>query len=146
MAQILIIFILLVLTFLLFGKPISTQNNNSPKQIIQRYLSEFNMYLCLKNKLILFPPKELSINKVYFTLNLTTNNDLLPHKCINAGSVSRDITACTECLHHCPLGSPDMVDLKLSFNVFRTLSDEELKAHIKTLVSQEEFEKLFEEE
>ena len=145
MVQAIIIFILLILIFLLFGNPASEKTFNSPKKAIHQYLCDFNMYLCLKNKLFLFPPKEVSLNRRYYTLNLQTENKLLPHKCINGNALSDKSTNCTECLNCCSVYSSDLINLKMSFDKFRKLNDDELRYYLKSILTPEQFSQLFDE-
>ena len=126
LVHIIIIFIMFVLIFLLFENPDHNKISHSQKKVTHQYLCDFNMYLCLKNKLFLFPPKEISANKRYYTLNLNTKNNLLPHKCINGNGISEKITTCTECINHCSVYSSDIVNLRMSFDKFRKLNNDEL--------------------
>ena len=145
MAYLLIVLILFISVFLFFGTS-SNQGNksNKTKDAIKEYLSNFNMYLCIRNKLLLFPPKELNImNKGYYTLNLSTHNNILRHRNINASAFSKDTQNCSECLYHCPLGSDDIVSLKLTFDQFRTLTNDELLKHLQEILTEDQFNRLF---
>ena len=136
--------ILLILVFLFLGNAAPNgDSQNTIKQATTEYLSNFNMYLCIKNKLLLFPPKEIPINKGYCTLNLSTKSDLLPHKNINAGIISKDTLICNECLHHCSLKLHEFIDLKISFNDFRQMTNENFKRYLEITLTKEQFDELF---
>lgn len=143
MIQIIIIFILLILIFLLFENSTPEKSFNSPKKLIHQYLCDFNVYLCLKNKIFLFPPKEISLNNRYYTLNLHTENKLLPHKCMNGNGLLKNSSMCTECINRCSLYSSDIIDLRMNFDCFRKLNNEELKHHLKSILTPKQFEELF---
>lgn len=146
MLQVIIISVLVVVISLIFKNPAVTKYSYSPRKEIHQYLCGFNMYLCLKNKLFLFPPKEISVNKRYYTLNLSTRNNLLRHKSINSNGLSESNSTCTECLHRCRLYSSDIVDLKMSFYSFRKLDNNELKKYLENILTAEQFEQLFSKE
>ena len=64
MAYLLIVLILFISVFLFFGTSNNQGNSKSTKikDTIKEYLSKFDMYICIKNKLLLFPSKELNIS------------------------------------------------------------------------------------
>lgn len=140
MGYLLIVLVCLGLIFFVIDSPSAKIDT---KSAVSEYLSDFDMYICIKNRLLLFPAKELNINKKYYAINLSTNNNLLRHKNINAGGFSKATENCTECLHHCPLASDEIVSIKLNFNQFRVLSNEELMEHLKKVLSEEQFCRLF---
>ena len=148
MAYILIVLILFISVFLFFGTSNNQGNSKSTKikDTIKEYLSKFDMYICIKNKLLLFPSKELNISNKYYTINLSTNSNLLRHRNINANAFSKDTQNCTECLHHCPLTSGEIIPLKLTFDQFRILTNDELLEHLQTILTEEQFYRLFNEE
>lgn len=144
MTQLIILFVLIILIFVFLGNATNgTDKQHHVKQATNEYLSNFNMYLCLKNKLLLYPPKEVRINNGYCTLNLSAKSDLLPHKNINAGVISKDSLICNECLHHCSLKINEFVDLKISFNDYRQMSNEAFKKYLQINLTEEQFNDLF---
>ena len=141
--------IIIVLIILALGSLISstsnTDKNNNLKEATAEYLSNFNMYLCMRNKLLLYPPKEIRIHNGYYTLNLSASNNLLPHRNINAATISKDRPVCNECLHRCSLKVNEFIDLNLSFNDYRQMSNETFKKYLKSHLTEEQFNRLFNE-
>ena len=146
MIQLMLIFLFFVLAFVLYGSTNTVGQHSSTKRVNKQYLSEFKVYLCLKKRLILYPPKEICIENKYYILNLSTKSNLLAHK--NIIAKNQQLTKCTECLHRCIPGieGSDMIDLNLSFATFKHLSNHELNTHLKAILTDEQYEYLFNEE
>ncbi len=146
MIQLMLIFLFFVLAFVLYESTGTISRHSSNKLVNKQYLSEFKVYLCLKNRLLLYPPKEIYIENNYHILNLSAKSNLLPHK--NVIAKNHQLTKCTECLHRCipEIEGSDMIDLNLSFATFKHLSNQEFKTHLKAILTEEQYEYLFNRE
>ena len=142
-------FLILLFIFIIFTACFILLEGSNPSDKIQtyrreasEYLDEFKMYLCFDLKLLLFPPKEIFINNRYHTLNLTTNNNLLKHRNIFSKNHKE---SCVECLNRClfDYSSSKIIYLELSFNDFKKMTNDELKVHLKRVLSEEQYNTLF---
>ena len=114
------------------------------KEYTRQYFDDFQMYLCIPNKVLLFPPRELLVRGVPYALNTQTKSDILPFKrmIMKKTAISRT-RRCTECIRQCSISSSHFVNIGLNFNQFRMMTNEELLNHLRNTLTQEQFTSLF---
>lgn len=110
------------------------------KEYTKQYFDDFQMFLCIPHKILLYPPRELIVRGVTYAMNTQTKSDLLPYKrMIMKKSTINRTRRCSECIRQCTFASGDFVDLHLSFNEFKVMNNDEVLRHLRRNLTQEQF-------
>ncbi len=144
MFNIVIVGIVIVMVCAVIFQPDKVSNPVERKEFINKFYSNFRMYYCTKNKIVFFPPKDISIEGFYYTLNLSVNSSILKGRSINGSGMFKNGEYCTECVQRCYLYDENIIDLKMNFMQFKEMDDRELEEHLRVYLPEKDYNMVME--